>query len=567
MNFDSNKETKILIGGVEMQRIPVTKNFCGNEIGFLKDNTLDLWEENLQAELENTLNNLDFLYHKRNIIKNPEALCGILKNIILEQIRSQIGIQIGEDFITENHGHTLDLSDSAHIQTTENFKQGKIASHNDKINFQERYDNWQACFKKDDEGKILMHSTRTGRFEPTLTPAARAPFDSQRPMGSKEKKTAMDHVISVGEIIRDAEANAHLSLDEQLDFANSAINLNEINYDLNASKGDLSTSEWLDTPNRNGQKPSDIFDIDEQTDYELRERDRQARSEWEKRKHEGEKKSKETGRQSQKEEAFRIGKGVAKAVILSLLTDCLKDIIANFIIWLKKKEKSIKSLLAAIKESVYSFIVSLKQKLLNIGQTVLSTVCTAIFGPIVRTFNKFFLLLKQGVRSLQSVIVYLKSPEVRQKSLGLVIFDVGKIIMSGMVVGGALVLGDVIEKGLMSFPVFAVEIPFLGSLANVIGVFLGAVISGIIGAVVINFINNIILKREQEKIELEIIQNTEFALQAHSVLAWSKLSKTIEKCETIADEAVISFQNAKEKEQLSLVELDKAYQHLLDSLS
>ncbi len=40
----------------------------------------------------------------------------------------------------------------------------------------------------------------------------------------------------------------------------------------------------------------------------------------------------------------------------------------------------------------------------------------------------------------------------------------------------------------MTIPIFAVEIPLLGSLANILGIFLGAVVAGIIGAIAINII-------------------------------------------------------------------------------
>ena len=66
----------------------------------------------------------------------------------------QIGIIAGEDFIKENRGLTLDLRNSAHIQTTENFANGKIASHNSSIDYQERYDNWQSNFVRDEHSNI-----------------------------------------------------------------------------------------------------------------------------------------------------------------------------------------------------------------------------------------------------------------------------------------------------------------------------------------------------------------------------------------------------------------------------
>ena len=42
----------------------------------------------------------------------------------------------------------------------------------------------------------------------------------------QNNNTQMDHVISAAEIIRDPAANAHMTREEQINFANSEKNLN-----------------------------------------------------------------------------------------------------------------------------------------------------------------------------------------------------------------------------------------------------------------------------------------------------------------------------------------------------
>ena len=132
-------------------------------------------------------------------------------NVVWEQFINQVGVIAGEDFIKENRGLTLDLRDSAHIQTTENFAAGEIATHNNEIDYQERYDDWQNNFQHDNEGNIITHQTRSGKEEATLVPGARKAFDKGRPAGSVERGTDMDHTVSAGEIIRNPEANAHMT--------------------------------------------------------------------------------------------------------------------------------------------------------------------------------------------------------------------------------------------------------------------------------------------------------------------------------------------------------------------
>ena len=86
-------------------------------------------EEKLQIQLEEEFADLEFLEDGKEKTENPDNLGAIIGNVVWEQVIKQIGEVAGEEFIKENSGLTLDLRDTAHIQTTENFKEGKIANH------------------------------------------------------------------------------------------------------------------------------------------------------------------------------------------------------------------------------------------------------------------------------------------------------------------------------------------------------------------------------------------------------------------------------------------------------
>lgn len=470
--------------------------------GVLNSFDFDDLEEKLQSQLEEELADLEFLADEKEKIGNPDNLGNVIMDVVWEQFMNQIAVTAGEDFIKENNGLKLDLRDDAHIQTTENFANGNISTHNTKIDYQERYDSWQSNFQKNENGEVVTHKTRTGKDEATLVKNARKPFDAGRPTGSAEKHTDMDHTVSAAEIIRDPAANAHMTNDEQIAFANSDSNLNEMDSSLNRSKGDKSMIEWLDRPNSNGQKPNEIFDISDEEDNKLRQKDAQAREEYEKQKKEAEKKSIEAGKQSQKEEAFRIGGKALRAVLMQLLADLVKEIIAKLVKWFKSAKKGLDTLLDSLKEAIHSFISKMKTHLINARNTVFSTVATAIIGPIFGTIKKVWMLLKQGWKSLMDAIKYIKSPENKGKPIGRLLLETGKIIIAGLTGVGALVLGEVIEKGLMTIPIFAVEIPLIGSLANILGIFFGAVVAGIIGAISINLIE----KRIEKSHKVDVVK-------------------------------------------------------------
>ena len=478
----------------------------------------DELEEKLQSQLEEELADMQFLAEEKEKIGNPDNLGNVIMDVVWEQFLNQVAVTAGEDFIKENRGLHLDLRKEAHIQTTENFAEGKIATHNTEIDYQQRYDDWQSNFVKDENGNVVTHQTRSGKEEATLVKGARKPFDEGRPTGSVENHTDMDHTVSAAEIIRDPAANAHMTKEEQIAFANSDANLNEMDSSLNRSKGDKSMTEWLDNPNANGQKPDEIFDISAEDDAKMRQKDAEAREEYEKQKKEAEQKSIEAGKKSRKEEAFRIGGKALRAVLMQLLAELVREIIAKLVKWFKSGQRKLKTLLDALKEAIHKFVGELKAKVINAGKTSVMTIVSTIVGPVFSTLTKVWTMLKQSWQSLKGAIDYLRNPENKSKSLEIRLMEAGKIVIAGMSGIGAMVLSETIEKGLMTIPIFTIQIPLLGSLANVLGMFFGAVISGLIGAIALNMINKLIAKKQKSDLRSQAIDKNNQILRKQEIL-------------------------------------------------
>jgi len=112
-------------------------------------------------------------------------------------------------------------------------------------------------------------------------------------------------------------------------------------------------------------------------------------------------------------------------------------------------------------------------------------------------FKKLASFIKQGVSTIVDAVHYLTNKENKDKPLSIKIAQVGKIVTVGLTAAGAIVGGELIEKALMQIPVMAVEIPLLGSLANITGMFLASLLMGIIGAIVINKIDQFIAKQQR----------------------------------------------------------------------
>ena len=509
-----------------------------NELLALRSSNIEIeYDEllNLENSLENNLKDLIKDIEKidldREKLQNNEYLQESIENIVWEQVQLQLAAQIGDEFIKENNGQTLDLRKEAHIQTAENFEKGKLATHNRDVNFQEKYDTWQNNFAKDDLGNIQTHSTRSGKIVNTLTKEARKPFDTGRPTGSKEKGTQMDHTVSAGEIIRDPKANAFLTKEEQIAFANSKANLNEIRSEVNQAKGDLSTSELFDNPNSKGQYAREVHNISSKEEKQLREKDKEARTEYDRVRDEAEKRAIKSGKKSRRDEALKISGKALKAALLQLLSEFLRELISKFISWLKDTERNLSTFIHKIKEAIISFVNNLANHVLNVGKSVVTMIASAIVGPVINTVLKAWTFIHQGWKSLKEAIDYINNPENKDKSLDIMMLEVGKIIVAGLTATGAIVVGEVLGASLTaSFPVLAISIPLLGTIGSVIGTFMGATLSGIIGAFVLKMIDQqIVNKQISELNSKKIDQNNEMLVIQDQLLDVKSIKLQVEK--------------------------------------
>jgi len=558
-----------------------------NELFELQTTELDIdyeqllgLESSLEDNLKDIAEHIDQLDIDREKLQNNEYLQESIEDIVWEQVQLQLAAQIGQEFIKDNHGQTLDLRKEAHIQTAENFEKGKVATHNRDVDYQERYDTWQNNFVKDDLGNIKTHSTRSGKIVNTLTKDARKPFDAGRPTGSKEKGTQMDHTVSAGEIIRDPKANAFLTKEEQIAFANSEVNLNEIRGDINQAKGDQSTTDLFDNPNSKGQYARDNHNISKQEEKQLREKDKEARAEYDRVRDEAEKRAIKSGKKSRRDEALKVSGKALKAALLQLLSEFLRELISKFISWLKDTERNLSTFIEKIKEAIISFVNNLSNHLLNVGKSVVTMIASAIVGPVINIFLKAWTFIHQGWRSLKEAIDYLNNPDNKEKSVQIMMLEIGKIVVAGLSATGAIVLGETLGASLTaSFPVLAISIPLLGTIGGLIGTFMGATLSGIIGAFALKIIDQQIVDRQIVDLNSERIdQKNEMLVIQDQLLDVKNIKLEVEKntiINTIKERHDIAASIMKEKlsdiftestrdDKSDFDEIDSLLQELLD---
>lgn len=487
----------------------------------------DQLESALEQDLTSNLQELEGLELDHQLIGNPDGLGETVQKIVWEQFVNQVGVVAGEDFIKENRGLTLDLRDSAHIQTVENFKEGKIATHNhySKDQLERNYSRYKHTLHKDfrdkfvdpnmDEvlprigtlkaqGQETVKDIYTGRQISTqywLEDGSYNPLHAQR-----------EHVISSNEIYQNATLQMGYDDESLAAIINHPDNLQGYTTaQRNNRKSDRSKEEMgQNDKNKHWEKAN------ERAEKLIQNKEQEATERLE-----------SEGRATQKQEAFRITGKALRAVLMGMLAALVKEIIKKIIAWFRSANKQFKTFIESIKEAISNFIKDLKQHLLTAGDTLITTITTAIFGPVISLIKKAWIFLKQGFKSVKEAIIFLKDPANKNMPFSLKLLHVGKILIAGLTAGGAIVLGEVIEKGLLAIPVFAIQIPLFGSLANILGIFFGALVSGIIGALALNLIDRLISQKiKQINLENQVTVKNEIIVTQEKLIQLAEAKTT-----------------------------------------
>lgn len=481
----------------------------------------DKLEEMLQKNLEDELSELEFLYSEHEKIGNPDNLGNVIKDVVWEQFINQIAVTAGKDFIKENRGLTLDLRDEAHIQTADNFAVGKIATHNHFSNIEQNYDRYKNMSHKEFRDEFVdkgMNATlkRAGELKKEGIDTVKDIYTGRQISTSFKLETGAnnpnaaqrEHVIPSAELYKNPSLQMANDNEELAAIINNPENLQGYTTaERNIRKSDKSSGEM-----ENCDKTKHWEKANDRAEIYIQDKEQS-----------GEERLAIEGSRTRKEEAFRIGGKALRAVVMRLFAELVKEIIVKLVKWFKTAKRKLETFLESIKEAVRSFVNNLKTHIVNSLNTLSDTIVTSIVGPIWGTIKKVWILLKQGWKSLKEAVDYIKSPVNRDKPIGILLMETGKIIIAGLAGAGAIILSEVIEKGLMTVPVFAIEIPMIGSLANICGIFFGAVTAGIIGAIAINIIEKKVEKQKKtENIEMQIAKGNKVLNTQKQLIAISE---------------------------------------------
>lgn len=440
-------------------------------------------EESLEAELESQLSGLSLLEEEREKIGNPDNL----GKVIMDEVWTQFGNQIGLDMTNEA---LIEAYNREHPEDPEEYSKAV----GDAIMQDEKY-------------KTACKEMKQKQQEGTLTDGY-----TGGTMGETDKPN-LDHVVPRKEVhIKLRRRQAGIPTKE---LANKKENLVPTNESLNKSKKDQRIGQYvkkrkqraktlkartdavhkkIDQSNKSGaEKRIEHEKVDKRLrdklaadDKMMLKADAKARTAI----------NISIAKGVTKQTAKKAGKDALKVMAVSALFDLLKSIMNGLVRFFREKHKSFKLFLTEMKESIRRFISRISNFVRNGVSSVIGTVLTEIFAPIVRIFKKFSIFIKQGASSFVEVVHYWTAKENKDKPISVKIAQVGKIVTAGLTAAGAIIVGELIEKALLHIPVMAVEIPLLGSLANITGIFLASLLCGVVGAIVINRIDRYISKQQ-----------------------------------------------------------------------
>ena len=503
----------------------------------------DELEELLEQQFTMEFSNLEKLELECKEISSPDKL----GDVILDEIWNQFANQIGLDM----------TSDTLLKQYNDKHPNGYTKEEGAKILKDKRYI---------DANKAMKETQKTGNLKDEYT-------------GKKLKineKANLDHVVARKQLFENSWRK--IADIDTADLANKKENFAATNESLNKSKGATSNSDYIKNREVREKKLRDQVQranekIDKKNISDAEKRNLKAINEKKlndklaadsKKMLNAEKKAKKAinkdiAKKVPVKVANKAGKDAVKAMFVAALFGMLKEIMNALVHFFKSKKRSFDSFLDEMKNALHSFFGKISD-FIKVGiDSFVGSIVGEIIGAFAQKLKKLPNLIKQLFGSIRESISYLSNPENQTHSTAIKIAHISKIITSGLVAVGALFLGEYFEQFLNKIPGMTFEIKLLGTIANILGMFLASLLTGILGAIIINGLDGFISrklqaenKRQQanKRNELLRIQEVQIFVAEQNVVVkrndiFSKMAKNHQKLRELLGNVDEEFSNSK----------------------
>ena len=505
----------------------------------------DELEELLEQQFTMEFSNLEKLEVECKEISSPDKLGDVILDEIWNQFSNQIGLDMTSDTLLKQYNDNKDRPKEYTKKIGEDIlKDKRYTAANKAMKEKQKLGN----LKDEYTGKTLKVN----------------------------EKANLDHVVARKQIFENpwrkiADINTE-------DLANKSENFAATNESLNKSKGAKSNSEYIKNRElrekelRNQvQRANEKIDKKNISDAEKR----NLKAENEKRLNDklaadskkmlkAEKTAKKAinkdiAKKASVRMANKAGKDAVKAMFVAALFGMLKEIMKALVRFFKSKKRSFDAFLEEMKNALYSFFGKIRDFIKEGIDSFVGSIVGEIIGAFAQKLKKLPNLIKQLFGSIRESISYLSNPENQTHSTAIKIAHISKIITSALVGVGAMFLGEYFEKYLLTISGMQTLIPLLGTIANILGMFLASLLTGILGAVIINRLDQFISKKlieenqkqqADKKNELIRIQDVQIFVAEQNVAVkrndiFSKMAKNHQKLRELLGNVQEEFYNSK----------------------
>ena len=503
----------------------------------------DELEELLEQQFTTEFSNLEKLELECKEISSPDKL----GDAILDEIWNQFANQIGLDM----------TSDALLKQYNDKHPNGYTKKEGATIMDDKRYT---------DTNNAMKEKQKSGNLKDEYTGKTL----------KVNEKANLDHVVARKQIFENPWRK--IADIETADLANKSENFAATNESLNKSKGAKSTSEYIknreareknlkDQVKRANEKidKKNISDAEKKnlkSKNEKRLNDKLAADSKKMLKAEKIAKkaiNKDIAKNASVRMANKAGKDAVKAMFVAALFGMLKEIMNALIRFFKSKKRSFDTFLDEMKNALHSFFGKIRD-FIKVGiDSFVGSIVGEIIGAFAQKLKKLPNLIKQLFGSIRESISYLSNPENQTHSTAIKIAHISKIITSGLVAVGALFLGEYFELFLNKIPGMNFKIKLLGTIANILGMFFASLLTGILGAIIINGLDQFISKKlieenqkqqANKKNELLRIQEVQIFVAEQNVAVkrndiFSKMAKNHQKLRELLGNVQEEFSNSK----------------------
>ena len=513
------------------------------EVDESKNINYDELEELLEQQFTMEFSNLEKLELECKEISSPDKLGDVILDEIWDQFANQIGLDMTSDTLlkqyNDKHPNGYTKEEGAKIMKDKRYTDAKNAMKEKKKsgNFKDKYTG--KTLKLNENANLDHVVARKQIFENSWRKIA--DIDTADLANKKENLAATNESLnkskgakSNSEYIKDREVREK-NLKEQVERANKKID-----------KMNISDAEKRNLKAENNKKLNDKLTADSDKMIKAEKRANKAIN-------------KHIAKKVPVKMVNKAGKDAIKAMLVAALFGMLKEIMNALVRYFKSKKQSFDTFLEEMKKALHSFFGKIKD-FIKVGvDSFVGSIVGEIIGAFAEKLRKLPNLLKQLFGSIRESISYLSKPENQSHSTVIKIAHVSKIITSALVGVGAMFLGEYFEHFLNKIPGMTFEIKLLGTIANILGMFLASLLTGILGAIIINGLDGFISrklqaenKRQQanKRNELLRIQEVQIFVAEQNVAVkrndiFSKMAKNHQKLRELLGNVDEEFSNSK----------------------